>query len=122
MATRSMPIVSWRDVFDRDLDLGADTVGRRDQDRVVEARSLEVEQAAEAANLGVRASACGSAHQRLDQFHHAVAGIDIDTGSRVARLFHGPTNRQITLPAAGEGYSAPPTSESPGAQARGTAI
>ncbi len=89
--------------FDRDFDLGSDAVGRGDQDCIAEAGSLEIEQAAEAADLGIRAGSRGSAHQRLDQFHHAVTGIDIDAGGRVARLFHGPTNRQISLPAGGGG-------------------
>ena len=89
--------------LDRDLDLGADAVGCGDKNRIGEAGCLEIEQAAEAADLGFCAGSCGSAHQRLDQFHHAVAGIDIDAGGRVARLFHGPTNRQISLPAGGGG-------------------
>ncbi len=41
--------------LDRDLDLGADAVGRGDQDRIGEAGRLEIEQAAEAADLGIRA-------------------------------------------------------------------
>ena len=41
--------------FDRDLDLGADAVGGRDQDRVLEAGGLEVEQPAEPADFGVGA-------------------------------------------------------------------
>ena len=41
--------------LDRDLDLGADAVGGRDQDRVLEAGRLEVEQSAEAADFGVGA-------------------------------------------------------------------
>ena len=41
--------------FDRDFDLGADAVGRSDQDCIGEAGSLEIEQAAEAADLGIRA-------------------------------------------------------------------
>ncbi len=50
-------MVSWRRGFDRDFDFGADAVGRGDQDRVGEARGLEVEQAAEAADLGIGAGA-----------------------------------------------------------------
>ncbi len=41
--------------LDRDLDLGADAVGGGDQHRVDKAGPLEVEQAAKAADLGVRA-------------------------------------------------------------------
>ena len=66
--------------LDRDLDLGADAVGAGDQQRVAEARAFEVEQPAEAADLGIRARPGGCAHQRLDQLDHAVAGIDIDAG------------------------------------------
>ncbi len=87
--------------FDGDLHLGADAVGGGDQDRIGEAGGLEIEQAAEAADLGVRAGARGPAQQRLDQFHHAVAGVDIDAGGRVARLVHGATDRQILLPRRG---------------------
>ena len=67
--------------LDRDLDLGADAVGGGDQDRIGKAGALEVEQAAEAADFGVRARPRGRAHQRLDQLHHAVAGIDVDAGA-----------------------------------------
>ena len=74
--------------FDRDFDFGADAVGCGDQDRVGKAGSLEIEQAAEAADFGAGPRARRCAHQRLDQFHHAVAGIDIDAGGRVARLIH----------------------------------
>src|SRR5262249_29384668 len=84
--------------LDGDLDLGADAVGRGDQDRVVEARGLEIEQAAEAADLGAGAGARGSAHQGLDQIHHAVSGIDIDAGVRVARLIHGNAPNRIEKP------------------------
>ena len=42
--------------------------------------ALEVEQSAEAADFGVGAGPRGGAHQRLDQLHHAVAGIDVDAG------------------------------------------
>ena len=41
--------------LDRDLDLGADAVGGRDQHRVLEARRLQIEQAAETADLGIGA-------------------------------------------------------------------
>ena len=82
MATRSMPIAAMQAGLDRDLDLGADAVGRGDQDRVLEAGGLEVEQPAEAADLGVGAGAGGGAHHRLDQIDQAVAGIDVDARNR----------------------------------------
>ena len=55
IATRSMPTVSCDSGFDRDLELGADAVGGGDQDRILEARRLQVEEAAETADPGVRA-------------------------------------------------------------------
>ena len=77
--------------LDRDLDLGADAVVGGDQHRVLETCALEVEQSAEAADLGVCARARRRLHQRLDQLHHAVAGIDIDAGLRIgeALFAHG---------------------------------
>ena len=45
---------------------------------------LEIEQPAKAADFGVRARPRGRPHQRLDQVHHPVAGIDIDAGLRVS--------------------------------------
>ena len=70
--------------LDRDLDLGADAVGRRHQDRILEARRLEVEQPAEPADFGVRAGAGGGADHRLDEIDQAVARIDIDARIRVS--------------------------------------
>ena len=78
-----MPIVSCRPVSIAILTLVPTPSVAGDQDRVVEARALEVEQAAEAADLGIRARPRGRAHQRLDQLDQAVAGVDIDAGLRV---------------------------------------
>ncbi|MHC2800765.1 hypothetical protein ACVMII_000511 [Bradyrhizobium diazoefficiens] len=64
--------------FDRDLDLGSDAVGGGDQDGIPKTGRLEVEQAAEAADLGVGAGPRGGAHHRLDQIDQAVARVDID--------------------------------------------
>jgi hypothetical protein len=64
--------------LDRDLHLGPDAIGGGDQHRVLEARRLEVEQAAEAADLGIRAGTRGRAHHGLDQIDQTVSGIDID--------------------------------------------
>ena len=61
-----MPIVSWMPALDGDLDLGADAVIGGDQDGIDEARGLQIEQAAEAADLGVGAGAARRAHERLD--------------------------------------------------------
>ena len=71
--------------LDRDLDLGADAVGRRHQNRVGKAGGLEVEQPAETADFGIGARACRGADQRLDHVDQAIARIDIDTRIRVSQ-------------------------------------
>ena len=52
--------------LDGDLHLGADAVIGRDQDRILKAGRLEIEQAAEAADLRIGARPARGAHQRLD--------------------------------------------------------
>ncbi len=64
--------------FNRDLDLGTDTVGCCHQNRVLEARSLKVEQAAKTADFGVRACPRGGPDHRLDQVDQPVSGVDVD--------------------------------------------
>ena len=68
---------------DRDLELGADAVVGGDQDRVLEAGALQIEQRAEAAEVGVRARPAGRAGERLDGADERIAGIDIDPGITV---------------------------------------
>ena len=71
--------------------LGADAVIGGDQHGIAEARRLQVEQAAEAADLGLGAEPPRRAHQRLDLLDHAVACIDVDAGSGIgqaARFAH----------------------------------
>ena len=65
--------------------LGTDAVGGGDEQRVRIPGGLEIEQAAEAAKLGIRAGPLGCRRQRLDGFDEGVAGIDIDTGILVTR-------------------------------------
>ncbi len=65
-------------VIDSQFQLGADAVGRRDQDRIAEARRLEVEQAAEAAQAAHDAFAVGGFGHRLDGLDQRVARVDID--------------------------------------------
>ena len=77
-----MPIVVVQAGLDGDLELGSDAVVRRDQDRIPEAGRLQVEQAAEPADLGVGAGARGGAHERLDQIDQTIARVDIDAGIR----------------------------------------
>jgi hypothetical protein len=79
--------------LDRDHQLGADPVGSSHENRIAETGALEVEQPAEPADFRIGTRAGGCAHQRLDQVHHAVAGVDIDAGLRVgqaiALVVHG---------------------------------
>src|SRR5690606_28857539 len=67
------------------LELGADAVIGGNENRVVEARSLQVEQSAKAADFAVGAGAAGRAHERLDLFHQRIAGIDVDACIGVAK-------------------------------------
>ncbi|EIM72195.1 hypothetical protein A33O_20475 [Nitratireductor aquibiodomus RA22] len=61
-----------------DLELGADAVIGGHEDGVGKACRLEIEQAAEAADLAVGARPARGAHHGLDLVHHPAAGIDID--------------------------------------------
>ena len=63
--------------------LGADAVGRRHEQRVVEALGLEREQAAEAADVTDDLGSERRAHVRLDQLDRLLAGGDVDAGARV---------------------------------------
>ena len=83
--------------LDGDLDLGADAVGRRHQHRVLETRRLEVEQAAESADFGVRARPGGGADHRLDEIDQAVARIDIDARIRVSEPVFAVGHAQIPV-------------------------
>ena len=89
MATRSIADRVEDAAFDRDLDLGADAVVGGDQDGIAKARRLEVEQAAEAADLGVGAGAARRPDQRLDALDHGVARIDVDPGVGVSQARRG---------------------------------
>ena len=71
--------------LDRDLELGADAVGARDEDRILEARRLEVEQSTEAAQPAHHARPVGAAGQGLDVLDQRVARIDIDAGVLVGQ-------------------------------------
>ena len=59
--------------LDGDLQLGADAVGGGDQQRVVVAGRLQVEQRAEAAQRRLRARPAGGLGQRLDRLDQGVA-------------------------------------------------
>ena len=66
------------------LQLGADTVGGGAEDRVFEARGLEVEQPTETAEVCVGAGARGCLRQGLDGLDKRIAGGNIDAGIPVA--------------------------------------
>jgi hypothetical protein len=87
--------------LDRDLDLGADAVGGRDQHRVLEAGGLEIEQPAEPADFGVGAGAGGGANHRLDEIDQTVAGIDIDARIRVSEPVFAVDHARFQMMAAG---------------------
>ena len=59
--------------LDGDLHLRADAVVGGHEDRIAEAGGLEVEQTAEAADLGIGARPSRRPHQRLDTLDHGVA-------------------------------------------------
>ncbi len=80
---------------DGDFHLGSDAVGRSNQDRILETRGLQVEQAAKPADFGVGSGAGGGANQRLDHVDQPVPGVDIDpcvgVGEAVFSFGHGPS-------------------------------
>ena len=69
--------------LDRDLELGADAVGRRDQDRILVAGRLQVEERAETAQSCLGPGARRRPRQRLQRLDKRVPGIDIDAGLAV---------------------------------------
>ena len=87
--------------LDRDLDLGADAIGGGDQNRVLEARRLQIEQPAKPADFGVGAGAGGGANHRLDQIDQAIARIDIDARIRVSEPVFAVDHAQFQMMAAG---------------------
>jgi hypothetical protein len=69
---------------ERNLELGADAVGARDEDRVPEASLLKVKSAAKAANDAVGARSARCLDRRLDGLDERVAGVNVDTGRGVS--------------------------------------
>ena len=69
---------------DGDLELGANTVVGSDQDRVLEAGRLEVEQTAKTADVGVGAGPPRGGDERLDRPHQCIASVDVDAGILVS--------------------------------------
>ena len=66
--------------LDRQLELGPDAVVGGDQQRIVIARRLQIEEAAESAKLGVGAGPRGRAGERADRLDQRVAGLDRHAG------------------------------------------
>jgi hypothetical protein len=64
---------------DRHLELGADAIGRRDEQRIAEAAGGEIEEGAEAAQAGLRAATGGRSGKRLDGLDECGARIDVDS-------------------------------------------
>jgi hypothetical protein len=74
---------------DRDFELGPDAVRRGDEDRVLVARGLQVEERAEAAEARVAPRPRRRSGERLDGLDQSVAGIDVDTGVAVILPLYG---------------------------------
>ena len=69
--------------LDGNLEFRADAVIGRDEHRIVETGSLEVEQAAEAADLAIRARPPRRTDQRLDLLDHGVSSVDVHACLRI---------------------------------------
>ncbi len=61
----------------------ADPVIGGDENRIGKTRRLEIENSAEAADLGIRAGSPCDARERLDLFDQGIAGSDTDAGTGV---------------------------------------
>jgi hypothetical protein len=72
--------------LDRELELGADPVGRRDKHGVGKSGSLEIEKAAEAAEAAERTGALCGRGKRADRLDQRVAGVDIDPGIAIGHF------------------------------------
>ena len=71
---------------ERHLQLGADAVGARHQNRIAPSGGIEPEQPAERADLGQHAGRECRLRQPLDAAHRLVAGVDVDAGSLVIHV------------------------------------
>ncbi len=71
--------------FDRDLELCADSVGRRDKHGIAEAGSLGVEERAEAAEPAHDSGAFCGCRGGLDPLNQRHPGVDIDPGVAVGQ-------------------------------------
>ncbi len=71
--------------LDGDHQLGADAVRGRDQQRIVVAGGLQVEQRPEAAQRRIGARPARGLRQRLDRFDERIARVDVDAGLGVGQ-------------------------------------
>jgi len=77
--------------LDRDPELGADAVRRRQQQRIAVARRPQVEQSGEAAETGLGARPAGRCGERLDRVDQGFARVDVDARILVGVAFYGNT-------------------------------
>ena len=83
--------------FDGDLELGAHAIRAGHQKRILEARRLQVEQAAETAKRRIRARTGRRACQRLDGLDQCVACVNIDAGLRIGQSVLGCAHGGVRL-------------------------
>ena len=74
---------------ERDLQLGADAIGRGDQDRVPESGGSHVEKPAKSADLDIGAGPRRGADMRFDGIDQLRAGLDVYSRVLVAALVNG---------------------------------
>jgi len=77
--------------LDRDPELGADAVRRRQQQRIAVARRPQVEQPGEAAESGLGARPAGRCGEGLDRVDQGFARVDVDARILVGVAFYGNT-------------------------------
>ncbi len=88
IATRSMPIVSWRPRRCASVELGADAVGAGDEHRLAEPLA-DLDQRAEAADAGEHLRAHRAPGVGLDALDERVARVDVDAGVAVGERSAG---------------------------------
>jgi hypothetical protein len=74
---------------DRNLQLRADAVSGRDQNRIAIAGRLRIEEGAEAPQGRRSAAARSGARQRLDRLDQRIPGVDVDSGGFVGEAVYG---------------------------------
>ena len=87
---------------ERDLELRPDAIGARDEHRLLPAREVEREQAAEAADAGQHLLPQRRTGERLDQLDQPVALVDVHAGVPVGERHGAPPYRAARATASGE--------------------